>query len=84
MQNKVIEAIISLDIEILKYLQTLTGNPLIDGFMVFMSKCGDNGILWIMISLLLLTSKKYRKAGIMALAALVLSTLIFLKDKDPL
>jgi len=76
MQNKVIEAIISLDIEILKYLQTLTGNPLIDGFMVFMSKCGDNGILWIMISLLLLTSKKYRKAGIMALAALVLSTLI--------
>lgn len=70
-----IERIVDLDIEILEYVQTLSGNPVVDGFMVFMSKIGDNGIVWIMLSMILITSKKHRKAGIMALSALVLSTL---------
>ena len=56
-----IERIVDLDIEILEYVQTLSGNPVVDGFMVFMSKIGDNGIVWIMLSMILITSKKHRK-----------------------
>jgi undecaprenyl-diphosphatase len=71
----VIERIVDIDIEILKYVQTLSGNSIMDGFMVFLSKIGDNGFIWIALSLILIATKKHRKAGIMALSALIVSTL---------
>ena len=47
-----------------------------DKIMVVSTCLGDGGIIWIIISLILIINKKYRKIGFMALAALLLSTIL--------
>ena len=50
--------------------------PIMDKVMVISTYLGNEGMIWIIISALLMISKRYRKIGFMALVALVLSTIL--------
>jgi undecaprenyl-diphosphatase len=47
-----------------------------DKVMVIITSLGNMGIIWVVISALLIMNKKYRSVGIMVLAALLLSTIL--------
>ncbi|MBI9013289.1 MAG: phosphatase PAP2 family protein [Clostridiales bacterium] len=64
------------ELSILDFIQSFTGNGLIDNFWVFMTHLGDNGIVWILLSVALLINPKTRKIGVMCTVALALSGLL--------
>lgn len=48
----------------------------LDHIMVFITKLGNGGLVWIAIGLLLLVSKKHRKTGVFMLAALAIEVIL--------
>lgn len=64
------------DANIIKFVYEYLRSPILDQLMVLISWLGDGGLIWIIISIVLLLSRKYRKIGIMAVASLLLSALI--------
>jgi undecaprenyl-diphosphatase len=65
-----LDKILEFDGKFLLYLQNLMVNPIITPFFQFITKLGDNGLIWILISLGLLLYKQTRKVGILALISL--------------
>lgn len=60
-----------MEMNILHALQELH-NPVLDNIMVFITSLGNAGALWIVLSIILMCFKKYRKCGItMAVALLI-------------
>ncbi len=51
-------------------------NLIADNIMIFCSKLGNWGSIWLVVAIIMLFNKKYRRFGIMALCVLLLSTLI--------
>ncbi|MDP4091742.1 MAG: phosphatase PAP2 family protein [Bacillota bacterium] len=70
------EALKSFDTNILNFLHNNLQSTFMDKLMSFMTFLGNGGLIWIIISVALIISKKYRKAGIMAAAALIIGTLL--------
>lgn len=64
-----------MELDILRSLYSMH-NDVLDAIMVFITHLGDAGILWIVLSIVLLCFKKTRKIGVASSIALVLS-LIF-------
>lgn len=64
------------DISILRVIREYFSSPLMDSIMVFITKLGDNGFIWIAIGIILLISKKYRKVGFTMLIALAITSII--------
>lgn len=65
----------SWEFDFLYYLQGLH-NPLLDKIMVAFTTLGDAGLVWIMLAVVLLFTKEYRKCGVnMALALIVMLVL---------
>lgn len=64
-----------MDLQILLFIQEYFRNPLFDAVMPFLSLIGEGGIIWILVSVPLIISKKYRKYGIMMLIAMLLGFL---------
>ena len=50
--------------------------PFLDKVMALLSTLGDAGILWIVIAVLLLFFKKYRRGGIQMLFAMLLTFIV--------
>lgn len=65
-----------LDNSILLFIKNNMHSPLLDKAMVMITFLGDNGTIWIIIACLLIASKKYRNVGLMALGALLLSSIL--------
>lgn len=65
------EVIQSLDSSLLLWIQSMRVEAL-NGLVCFYTKLGNTGMLWIVGSVLLLFSKKTRKAGFLGLLALLL------------
>ena len=65
------ELLQNLDGSLLLWIQSVRLDFL-DPLVCFYTRLGNTGMLWILISVLLLFSKKTRKAGILGLAALLL------------
>lgn len=51
-------------------------NPILDKIMVTISSLGNAGILWVVIALILLISKKHRKMGIHMFIAMLLTLFV--------
>lgn len=51
-------------------------NPILDGIMAVLSTLGNAGLFWIMVGVVLLIPKKYRKLGIQVLAAMLLTFIV--------
>lgn len=65
----------SFEFQILDFLQELH-TSLLDTGMIFVSKLGDKGAVWIVLAILLLLIPKTRRAGILVAAALILDLLL--------
>ncbi len=67
---------IDIELSILDFIQKYIKSPVMDRIMVFITSLGDAGIIWILLALLMLISKKYRRTGIILSVGLILSLLI--------
>ncbi len=73
---KIISLIQKFDSSILLYIKDNMHGTIMDKVMVAITSLGDNGAIWIIIAIILMINKKYRKIGFMALIALLLSTIL--------
>ena len=64
-------SIFSIDSDILLYVQDHIRCGFLDKVFPFITKLGDAGIFWIILSLVLLCFKKTRKAGAFSAGALI-------------
>ena len=71
-----IELLANTDIGILLYIQEHIRTPWLTPVVIFITSLGNAGIFWILLSALLLVSKKTRKAGFISFLALFASLLI--------
>lgn len=65
-----------IDIAILEFINNNFHNPILDKLMPIITSLGDSGMIWIVISIILMFSKKYRNVGILSILALILTTFI--------
>ena len=65
----------NIELNILDWIQTLH-TPFLDKIMVFITRLGDAGIIWIVLSIVLLLIPKTRKSGAVMVAALVVYVLL--------
>lgn len=65
-----------MDNTILRWINVKLRNKTFDKIMPSITSIGDLGIIWIIISVLLITKKDYRVLGQMILTALVITTII--------
>ena len=63
------------EISILNYIQNYR-SPIADTLMVLMTRLGDMGLIWLVISLVLLAIPKTRKLGIYLVLALIINSII--------
>lgn len=63
-----------MELDILRAIDSIH-NPILDKIMVGITHLGDIGIFWILIAVIMLFTKKYRKIGVVSLVALILSVL---------
>ncbi len=63
----------SLDFEILYFIQEHIASKALNDIMVFISSLGNFGVIWIITAVALIIPKKTRKCGILILCALTLS-----------
>ena len=65
----------NIELSILDWLQTLH-TPFLNKIMVFITRLGDAGIIWIVLSIVLLLIPKTRKSGVVMVAALIVDVLL--------
>lgn len=65
----------NIELSILDWIQTLH-TPFLDKIMVFITRLGDAGIIWILLSIVLLLIPKTRKSGAVMVVALVVDVLL--------
>lgn len=66
----------TLDRNILDFIQKNIRNPFLDSTMPFITALGDVGIFWIILCVILLITKKYRKVGIVCALSLIITTIL--------
>lgn len=71
-----INTLLTLDGNILLWIQDNLRNPLLTPVLITLTKLGGLGMIWILISLVLLCFRKTRWAGLAGLLGLVLSLLV--------
>ena len=71
------QSIIQLDQNILLWIQNTLQTPMLTSFFTVVTRLGDVGAIWILLSVCLLFSKKTRIVGIMSLCSL---SLVFIID----
>lgn len=62
---------LSVEFTILDFIRNNLTSTIMDKIMVFITTLGNGGGIWIIIALLMLLSKKYRKTGIMLATGLL-------------
>ncbi len=67
---------LNIEFAILDFIQKYMTSPIMDKVMVFITTLGNSGGLWIILSILLICSKKYRTTGIMMGVGLILSLVV--------
>ena len=65
----------NIELSVLDWIQTLH-TPFLDKIMVFITRLGDAGIIWIVLSIVLLLIPKTRKSGAVMVVALVVDVLL--------
>ncbi|MCT4565553.1 MAG: phosphatase PAP2 family protein [Maledivibacter sp.] len=68
--------IITMDKFIIEFVQNHIHNPFLDKIMPVITSLGNVGLIWILISIIMLTNKKYGKAGKLAIYSLIISAVL--------
>ncbi len=71
----ILEQILYIDNLILNWIYSF-GNPVLDKLVPFITSLGNGGAIWIIICLILLSSKKTRKCGLTVALGLILSLIV--------
>ncbi len=71
-----IESLLNLDGAILLWLQNYIRSEILTPFFVAVTRLGDKGRIWIIVSIILLISKKTRKVGILTAFALISANIL--------
>lgn len=71
-----LENILTLDGNILLFLQNVVRNPILDPIVIFITSLGDKGFIWIVGTIILLIPEKTRKIGWMSALALLGSLML--------
>lgn len=69
--EKLMEAFMNFEFYILNLISNIS-SPVMDKLMIFVSATGNAGILWIVLSVILAITKKYRKCGFTMMISLLL------------
>jgi len=72
----VLETLQNIDITLLKLIHNNLQNSILDKIMIMITYLGNGGMVWIIISIILMINKKYRKVGLMCVLSLLLNTII--------
>lgn len=78
----IFDSFLNFDLSVFQWIQSIQ-NEFLDALMVGITTLGNGGAVFIVIGLVLLISKKYRKAGLAVIIALLVMLLcndLFLKD----
>ena len=75
-QNLLNGLAVTFDLPILDWIAANMRNPILDAAMPIITLLGDAGIFWIVVSVLLMFTKKYRKLGLGMAFAMVMGLLI--------
>lgn len=67
---------VDIDRLIIDFIQKHIHNPFLDRIIPFITSLGNLGLIWIIICIVLIASKKYRKAGIIAIYSLIITTVL--------
>lgn len=78
------ELLQSFDNNILLFIHNNLLNPIADFLLPIITKLGSDGAIWILLSLILISMKKYRKYGFMILLSLVIYLIVGSKIIKPL
>lgn len=70
-----LEAILSMDGVFLLWLQDVVRNPILDAFFSLYTQLGNSGMIWLLLSGLMLFHPKTRKVGFWALIAMLFGLL---------
>jgi Membrane-associated phospholipid phosphatase len=70
------EFINNIDLGTIDFVKNNLDNKFFDTIMPVFTTLGNGGLIWIIISIILLTQKKYRKVGAITLVALLLTYLV--------
>jgi undecaprenyl-diphosphatase len=70
------DTILKFDVNILFYIQEHSKSPLLDRAMVFFTRLGDAGLIWVIAALVLIYFKQYRKCGIYLVCVLLFASLL--------
>lgn len=70
------EAITNWDMSVLNWIYEHLRNPVLNVIMPLITHLGDAGILWIIIAVIMVFTKKYRKCGITMGLALIIGLII--------
>ena len=65
------EAILNFDLSVFSFIEQHIWADWLNPIMVFFTHWGDSGIFWILLSLIFLITKKYRKVGFAMIGALL-------------
>lgn len=71
-----IEWIYQTDRAVMEWVQSSLSSAWLDHIMIFITKLGDAGFIWILGGIILLCFKKTRRCGVVLLAAVALNFLI--------
>ncbi len=71
-----LQSLQNIDLNLLKLIHDNLQNPVLDKIVPIITALGNGGIVWIIISVILMITKKYRKIGLMCAAALIVNTII--------
>ena len=71
-----ISLINNIDINILNFIRENFSNPVMDKLMIIITNLGNVGFIWIVIGVILLAQRKYRKVGFILLIALLINSVI--------
>lgn len=66
----------NIDDFILNFVQANIRNPIMDSIMKFTTFLGNGGLIWILIALVLIFTKKYRKYGYAVIISLLMCSLV--------
>ena len=71
-----LELLQKIDINTLKLIHDYSQNYIFDKIMPIITSLGNVGIVWIVISIILMLNKKYRYIGLMCISALILNAIV--------
>ncbi len=72
------------DVNTIDFINNHLQYPFLNKIMAFITALGNSGLFWIVLTIALIISKKYRKIGLLAACSLLLSSIIGLKIFKPL